>query len=102
MQVDHGDHCNRNATDGHDDILYKIAQHDAVHSSQHRIEDSEKGKNDPIKMSDILRCDVKWHIRLNDLPRNKDFNELSQANKTVSQKPKTANKCKCNNDGMRC
>src|SRR5262245_58836752 len=92
--MSHRNDRNGETTDRHDDILNQVTQHDAVHAAKHKVKNSKQSEDDAIKMSDILWCDIKWHIILHFAPWNKNFNELSKAHKTVRQKSKTSYQCK--------
>src|SRR6185312_3463396 len=90
----HGDKTNGNATNGHDDIFYQIADHYTVHSAEYGIKHGKQGEYDPIKMCDILSRNIKWNIWSNEIPRNKNFNEFSQSNEAIGKKTKATDQGK--------
>src|SRR5687767_8904609 len=90
MQPHHGNHCNGYAGYGHDNILYYITQHNAVHAAQYGIEHSKQRKYNTIQMRHVFRRHGKWNISLNHIPWYKYFNELAQAHKAIGQKSKAA------------
>src|SRR6185436_10740380 len=95
IQMHHRNHCNRYATDGHDDVFDQVTQHNAMHSAKHGIKNCKQCEHDPVKMCNILRRDIKWHVIFDLAPWNKNFNKLSKTNKPVSQESKTTDQRKC-------
>ena len=84
-------HATSNAANRHDNIFDQIAQNNAMHATENRIKHSKQRKNNSIKMRYIFRRNMKRNIWLHYIPGNKNFDEFTKANKTISHKTKATN-----------
>src|SRR5450432_3173698 len=101
MQTYNGNYTHRNTRNRKDNIFYKIAEHDTVHTTYHRIKCGEECKNDSINMWYILGRHMEGEIGLHRAPGNENFHKLSKPHKTVSQESKTSEQCENNYADMR-
>src|SRR6185312_7327269 len=101
MQMFHCDITNGDTTNRHDHILDQIPNDDTVHTTEYGIKHGKQGEHNSIKMRYIFGAHMKRNIRLNQIPRNKNFDKFSQSDKTISEETKATNECKNNGNIMR-
>src|SRR6185312_9254413 len=97
-------HCNvsySNTSHNHDDVFNQVANYNAVHAAENGIKHCKQSENDSIKMSNIIRSNMKWNIRLHIAPRHKNFYKFSKADKAIRQEAKATNERKYHGDIMR-